>query len=122
MPGLFGILDLSSKSISEEERANVFMKMAATLRHDKEDRLGQGYMSGSNLMIGRIGLPGQNPLRWPIRPDGTESGIHPFVSALLEREPDEPISGMLNRVAVRNWHKKRNDLLNTPDHTPSTHS
>ena len=117
MPGLFGILDLNPKSTSEEEGKIIFTKMADALRHHEEDRLEQASITASNLLVGRVGLPKQNPLEWPIRLDGKESGIHLFVSGpLLEREPNVPINKMPENSALCHWRGFFSAVLTEPGH------
>ncbi len=105
MPGLFGILDLTPKSILDEESRIIFEKMISALRHHDTDLLQQVYVSESNMLIGRVGLAYQNPYSWPIHSNGQESNVWIFVSGpLLERETDEPISRMPETIAFRQWH------------------
>jgi asparagine synthase (glutamine-hydrolysing) len=117
MPGLFGILDLNPKSILEEDGKIIFTKMADALRHHGEDRLEQTYIPSSNLLIGRVGLPKQNPLGWPFHSDGKESGIDIFVSGpLIEREPNEPINSMPANTAFRRWSGFFSAVITDPLH------
>jgi len=105
MPGLFGILSLKPNSTSGEENRIIFTKMADTLRHHGDDRLEQAYVTGSNLLIGRIGLAHQDSISWPNYPYGEETGVRMFVSGpLLERETDGPISRVPENTAFRHWH------------------
>jgi asparagine synthetase B (glutamine-hydrolysing) len=91
--------------------------MAEVLRHHQEDRLEHAYVSGSNLLIGRIGLAGHNPHPWPTRPDSSESGVHLFVSGpLLEREGSETIRQLPDGDAVRDWRGFFSAVLTEPVH------
>ena len=68
-------------------------------------------------MIGRVGLPGQNPLEWPICPDGGESGIHVFVSGpFIERGTNEPVNSMPDKTALRRWGGFFSAVLTDPIH------
>jgi asparagine synthetase B (glutamine-hydrolysing) len=102
MPGIFGILELKPQSVSEEEGKILFNKMAAVLRHHDDDLVEQEYISGLNLLIGRIGSPGQNPLGWPIYPDGKGPGLQIFASGpLFEIDPDIPKRDLSGTSAIR---------------------
>ena len=116
MPGLFGILDLNPAATTAKEGNVVFTKMADILRHHEEDQVEQAYILGSNLMVGRVGLPGRNPLEWPIRPDGTGSGMQLFVSGpLLERDTNGPIHGIPHITALGRWRGLFSAVLTKPD-------
>ncbi len=115
MPGLFGILDLNPNSIPKENKISVFTNMAEILSHHEEDRVEQAYISGSNLMVGRIGLPWQNPFRWPIYHDSPESEILLFVSGrLLEPGVNRSINHVPDSEALRHWHGFFSAVLTVP--------
>ena len=117
MPGLFGIVDLKSNSISSDEKGVIFTEMADVLRHYEEYRVERARLSGSNLMIGRVGLPWQNPLEWPIRSDDTNSDIHLFVAGrLLESEANQPTDSMPDGTALRHWGGFFSAVLTEPAH------
>ena len=104
MPGLFGILNLKPNPNPKREKSVVFAKMADILRHHEVDQVEQAYISGSNLMIGRVHLPGRDPYEWPYHPDSTRSDIQLFVSgSLLERDTNEPIHSMPGIATLRRW-------------------
>ena len=86
MPGLFGILNLHSRSVPNPETSRLFEKMAESLRHHKEDELDQAHLSDPNLSLGRISLPWQNSEKWNSQPANERLSEFIFVAGqVLEK-------------------------------------
>lgn len=117
MPGLFGILDLTHKSISEEVQKTAFKNMGSTLRHHDEDLFEQSYISRSNLLIGRVGLSGQNPVSWPMQGESGESGVRTFVSGpVFEHGLDKSLNGIPDINMLGRWNGFYSAVLADPVH------
>lgn len=82
----------------------LFAKMAMILRHHDDDRLEQSGTSESKLLVGRIGLPYQNPVAWPVDPVIDGLPIRTFVSGpLLEGGPNSVDDKLPDGVGLCRW-------------------
>ncbi|RPJ21209.1 MAG: hypothetical protein EHM35_18495, partial [Planctomycetaceae bacterium] len=116
MPGLFGVAELGHSAKQEREEMHaLFANMATTLRHHDEDRLEQAGTSGSNLLVGRIGLPYQNPVPWPSDAGGDGPRLRTFVSGpLIERGPNGENGKLPDSAALCRWRGFFSAVLTNP--------
>ncbi len=105
MPGLFGILELASRRNSREDQRALFAKMANSLRHHEDDQMERAYITNSGLMVGRVGLPGQNLIGWGKYFDKEESGNPFFIAGpFWERETHQTVDRLPDHADLLHWH------------------